>query len=281
MQRLFEFLLRFKDQFVLILLVILANLMILSNQNSQINFLRAASFGFFAVIEEQLSFFSRYLDAIETAEGLRQENMLLSEEVYRLRTYRIENLQLRKDLGLKEGIGFSSVPADVIHSSIYSSDNTITITAGSEQGVLVNNLVRNSSGVIGRVILTDNQYSIVQLMISSNFRMGAKVERTSTEGLITWDGKATSHVYLSNVVQTSPVEKGDPVVSSQNSTFAPEGIPVGFVDSVFIDPKQLFKTIRVRTAVDFSRVNHVFVTIPEKPDSVLLNLDETATRGEK
>ncbi|MCA0448101.1 MAG: rod shape-determining protein MreC [Bacteroidetes bacterium] len=231
--------------------------------------------------EEQLSFFARYLDAIKTAEELRYENMLLSEEVYRLRTYRIENLQLRKDLGLKDEIGFSSVPADVIHSSIYSSDNTITITAGSEQGVIENNLVRNSAGVIGRVILTDNHYSIVQLMISNNFRMGAKVERTNTEGLITWDGKANSHVYLSNVVQTSPVEKGDPVVTSQNSTFAPEGIPVGYVDSVFVDPKQLFKTIRVRTSVDFSRMNHVFVTIPNKPDSVLLKLNSVFLRGEK
>lgn len=281
MQRLFEFILRFKDQFVLVLLVILSNLMILSNQNSQINFLRASSFGFFAVVEEQLSFFSRYLDALRTAEELRKENMLLSEEVYRLRTYRIENLQLRKDIGLSEQIGFTSIPADVIHSAIYSSDNTITITAGSEQGVLENNLVRNSAGVIGRVILTDTRYSIVQLMISNNFRMGAKVERTNTEGLITWDGKAISHVYLSNVVQTSPVEKGDPVVTSQNSTFAPRGIPVGFVDSVLIDPKQLFKTIRVKTAVDFSRMNHVFVVIPNKPDSVLLQFEASQLRGKK
>lgn len=279
MQRLIEFLLKFRDYLVLVFLTLISNLFILSNQNEQLNFLRATAFGFFAGAEEAFSYFNRYFEALRTADDLRKENMLLSEEVYRLRTYRIENLQLKKEIGLSTETGFRSVPASIIHTSIFGSDNTITITAGSDDGVRVNNLVRNSAGVIGRVVLVDTHYSLVQLMISHQFKMGAKVQRTNTEGLVTWNGLAPTHVNLNNVVQTANVEKGDPVVTSKNSTFAPEGIPVGYVDSVFVDPKQLFKTVRIRTAADFTRINHVYVTIPEKTDSSLIRLE--AKRNEE
>jgi len=272
MQRLIEFILKFKDQIVLLLLVIVSFYFISVNDNQQMNKLRAGAFGAFASIEKNLSLFSKYINAIDEAAQLRKENMIMAEEIYRLRSARLENLQLRKMINLKSDITFNSIPADIISKSIFRSSNHFTLNVGSEQGVEINDPVVSTSGIVGRIVLVDDHYSIAQLMISDDFKMAAKLQKSNAEGIIKWDGSDIGHVILNNIVQTIPVMKGEPVVTSAFSTYAPEGIPIGIVDSVYNEPTNIFLKIRVKTEVDFSKLAFVYVT-SAKTDSSLIKIE--------
>ncbi|NUQ80974.1 MAG: rod shape-determining protein MreC [Bacteroidetes bacterium] len=270
MQRLIELILTFRDQITLVLLVIISNLLIFSNQIPQMNQLRALAFSLFASAEETVGGITRLTDAIRENDLLRQENLRLSEEVYRLRSARLENIRLRRELGFSPANDPDLIPADVIRKELFQRENYFTVNKGTSAGIREQSLVRTSEGSVGRVVLATDDYALIQLMTSKSFRMGARIQRTNTEGIVTWNGEHPGHVYLSNIVQTADVRKGDPVVTSRFSSFAPEGIPVGIVDSIHVDPRQLFKTIRVRTMVDLTKTDHVYIIRAESADSTLL-----------
>lgn len=267
MNRLLEFLGKLKNELILIGLVIISSIFLSFNQNQQISHLRVVAFGFFTSFDEYISIFTRYFQTKDELEILRQENLFLSEEVYRLRSARLENIQLRNQLSYVDKLSFRSIPADVITKSVHQNEQTITINVGKNHGVKEHQLVRSGQGVLGRIILASNNYSVVQLMISKNFKMASKIQRTGTEGIISWTGPDLTHVELSNIVQTAPIKEGDPIVTSPYSTFAPEGIPVGVVDSILIQPTALFKKVRVKTFADLTKIQHVYVVISLAPDS--------------
>lgn len=273
MQRLLEFILKYKDQILLFFLTLISLYLISLNNNPQMNKLRASAFGTFASIEKRLSVFSKYINAIDEAEQLRKENMMLSEEIYRLRSFRLENIQLRRMMNLKPTVSFSAVPADIVSKSIFRSNNHFTLNVGSENGVDINDPVVSTTGVVGRIVLVDSHYSVAQLMISDEFKMAAKLQRTNAEGIIKWDGNDIQHVILNNIVQTTPVLKGEPVVTSAYSTYAPQGIPIGIVDSVYKEPTNIFLKIRVKTVVDFSSLSFVYVNTT-KTDSAMERIEK-------
>lgn len=260
MQRLIDFILRFKDQFLLLALGLIAFYLISTNNNPQLNSIRTTAFNSFASLENYLTFFSKYIDAVDEAQQLRNQNMKLSEEVYRLRSNRLENIQLRSYLKLNNQIEFSGHVADIISKSIFRSNNHYTLNIGSSDGIEIDDAVITPIGVVGRIILVGEKYSVAELMISDNFRMAAKLQKSNTEGIIKWDASDIDHVLLTNIVQTTPVSLGEPVVTSAYSTFIPSGISIGIVDSVYKETSNIFLKIRVKTSVNFSTIGFVYVT---------------------
>lgn len=277
MQRLIEFILRFKDHLLLLGLGLLSMLLISLNNNPQMNSLRTIAFNSFASIESSFSFLSNYINAVDELDVLRRENMKQSEEIYRLRSYRLENIQLRNALKLQKNFEFTGTPADIISKSIFRSNNHFTLNVGSKQNIEINDAVVSTSGIVGRISLVGENYSVAQLLISENFRLAAKLLKSNAEGIIKWDGTDIEHVFLSNIVQTIPVSLGEPVVTSAYSTFAPAGISVGIVDSVYKEPSNIFLKIRVKTSVNFSNIGFVYVTHAQN-DSSLTTIEMTANK---
>ncbi len=120
-------------------------------------------------------------------------------------------------------------------------------------------------GLVGRLVLVAPPYAKVQLITDRSASVGAMIERTRRQGVVR--GTQSGALELDFVPLQSDVRVGDRVRTAGIDGIYARGIPVGTVVSV--EPgSELFHRIQLRPAVDFGRLDQVFVvereTVPEE-----------------
>ncbi|MFD8969325.1 rod shape-determining protein MreC [Streptomyces sp. NPDC059568] len=138
---------------------------------------------------------------------------------------------------------------------------TVTIDAGSDDGIERDMTVINGDGLVGRVTTVGPSTATVLLANDPDFTVGTRMEATDELGFATGQGDRPLSVQLLN--GKSKVKKGDRLVtfgSSRDKPFVP-GVPVGQV--VRVDPSggNLTRTIYVRPFVGFTKLDIVGVVV--------------------
>jgi rod shape-determining protein MreC len=195
--------------------------------------------------------------------GVRQENRDLKLQIERLR---IEQVRLNQDaeqarrlqalLGFKEQFISKTMAAQVIGSSGSEQSRSIYIDKGSRDGVKQDMAVITAEGVVGKVLRVFRSTSQVLLVNDQTSGVGAILEKSRLQGVLR--GTALGEVVLEKVMSDETVEPGEKVVTSGGDQIFPKGLPVGTVTKVSPGP-ELFLNIRVRPAVDLSRLEEVLV----------------------
>ncbi len=263
MQRLFNIVRLFKEYVVLALLSIISLVLLSLNDNKQIRTIRAYTISIVGTLQSAASVVPNFFALERENEILRQQNVELTDEVSRLREARLENLQLRELLKLKEHSLFHLVGADIVGKTLDLLRNTVTINKGDQDGLRINMPIVSEAGLVGRVIATSSHYSVAQLMINRDFRASVKIERSRVVGILAWNGG--EFLQLKNVAKTQDVAAGDLVMTSEYSNIFPRDIKIGTVIQVSEREDALFKEIQIKSSVDFTTLEHVFV-ISATPD---------------
>ncbi|WP_327246360.1 rod shape-determining protein MreC [Streptomyces sp. NBC_01320] len=138
---------------------------------------------------------------------------------------------------------------------------TVTIDAGSNDGLKRDMTVINGDGLVGRVTTVGPDTATVLLANDPDFTVGTRMEKTDELGFATGQGDRPLSVQFLN--GKAKVRKGDRLVtfgSSKNKPFVP-GVPVGEV--VRVDPSggDLTRTVYVRPYVGFTRLDIVGVVV--------------------
>ncbi|MDF2258127.1 rod shape-determining protein MreC [Streptantibioticus ferralitis] len=150
---------------------------------------------------------------------------------------------------------------------------TITIDAGSNDGIQRDQTVINGDGLVGRVTTVGPSTSTVLLAVDPDFTVGARMEKSMELGFSTGQGDRPMRVQLLN--GKANVKPGDRMVtfgSQGDKPFVP-GVPLGQV--VGLDPGAggLTRTVEVQPFVAFSRLDIVGVVVvaprQDPRDSVL------------
>jgi rod shape-determining protein MreC len=205
----------------------------------------------------------------------KSQNKALRQEVQQLRaalaeelTTRAENEQLRAALEFRENQVFPKdvdlVAARVVARSTSAWYSTVTINAGSADGVDVYDPVVNGQGLVGRVtevhansakvMLVTDQQSFVDAMIEPGDETG------SAQGILS--GSVTGDITLEYVDKNEKVEVGQYVVTSgRNGSVFVKGIPIGQIESVGQQDVELYQSIAVKPFVDFRKLDIVAVVI--------------------
>ena len=200
--------------------------------------------------------------------GVRQENRDLKLQIERLR---IEQVRLNQDaeqarrlqalLGFKEQFISKTTAAQVIGSSGSEQSRSIYIDKGSRDGVKQDMAVITAEGVVGKVLRVFRTTSQVLLVNDQTSGVGAILEKSRLQGVLR--GTALGEVVLEKVMSDETVQPGEKVVTSGGDQIFPKGLPVGTVTKVSPGP-ELFLNIRVRPAVDLSRLEEVLVITQEE-----------------
>lgn len=144
---------------------------------------------------------------------------------------------------------------------------TITIDAGSRDGIARDMTVLNGDGLVGRVTTVGPDTSTVLLAADPDFTVGTRMEKTNEIGFANGQGVRSLRVQLLNGRAT--VKKGDRLVtfgSSKDKPFVP-GVPVGRVVRVEPSNGDLTRTLQVRPFVSFSQLDIVGVVVqPPRQD---------------
>ncbi len=142
-------------------------------------------------------------------------------------------LQLKSALNLAGRGGYKVVAARVIgRGSVSTFTQTITIDAGSSDGITKDMTVISGAGLVGVVKSVTSNSAIVLLMSDPSFRVGVRIARTQSAGVLLGQGDSSYTMQLLDPAGT--IKVGDVLVSlgsENNRPFVP-GIPVGRVTSV-------------------------------------------------
>ena len=123
-----------------------------------------------------------------------------------------------------------------------------------------------------RVVLTSGRYARVMPYLNTDFRVVAKVQELSADGVVRWDGKKPDLLTLQEVGRTERVRPGMHVVTGTGSDVFPAGYPIGTVTAVRADPGRNDLTIDVRPAAPLSNAGFAFV-LTALPDSERVALE--------
>ncbi|MFD4945767.1 rod shape-determining protein MreC [Streptomyces sp. NPDC058239] len=138
---------------------------------------------------------------------------------------------------------------------------TVTIDAGSNDGIKRDMTVINGDGLVGRITTVGPDTATVLLANDPDFTVGTRMEKTDELGFATGQGSQPLSVQFLN--GKAKVKKGDRLVtfgSSRNKPFVP-GVPVGEV--VRVDPSGggLTRTVYVRPYVGFTKLDIVGIVV--------------------
>jgi rod shape-determining protein MreC len=202
-----------------------------------------------------------------------------------------ENAQLKQELGSKDATRARAKELDKLLKTAASGQYrvkgaqviaigaaqgfswTVTIDAGSGDGIQRDMTVINGDGLVGRVTTVGPSTSTVLLACDPDFTVGTRLEKTSELGFATGQGNRAMRVQLLN--GKADVKNGDRLVtfgSQADKPFVP-GVPVGKVIKVTPSSGDLTKTIEVQPFVAYTQLDIVGVIVqaPRKDprDSVL------------
>ncbi len=270
MRRLYEFLFLFKEYLVVGVLLAVSVVLLALNDDAQIRTIRSVTVVSVGALQNALGVIPNFFDLRRENQVLRELNVTLADEVNRLREARLENLRLRQLLALKGHGEFGYAAANVIGKNLQLLRNTVTLDAGERSGIRVDMPIVTENGLAGKIVATSGSYAVAQILFNRDIRVSAKIERSRVDGIIRWEGGSV--LSLQDVAKTLDVQAGDVVITSEYSSYFPRGIRIGVVSSARGAEGSLFQSIEVKPAVDFSRLEEVFV-ITSVPDSEKIALE--------
>lgn len=192
---------------------------------------------------------------------LRRENERLRRQVHLYTEMVHENERLKRMLAYRSRLlqwGEGAVLAPVIGMNPTNWFDTLLIGAGTRQGVREKQIVLTDRGLVGQVRLATTFEATVLLITDLNSGVGGCIQRTGWNGVVRGtSGPMLQMVYLP---KEADVRRGDVVVTNGLGTvFQVRGVPIGTVQRVDLDANTSAKTAEVLPAVDFRRLEEVFV----------------------
>ncbi len=269
-QRFYNILYEFREYAILTGLVVLSVFLMSLNDNPQIKQIRTISTVVFGVMQEKLSFIPTYFGLKSENELLRHINIELADEAQRLREAKLENLRLHQLLELKNQLPYTLIAGRVVNKNLSLLRNTITLDVGLTDGIQERMPVVSSGGLVGVVTSVTKHFSTVNILINTDFRVSAKVQRSRVDGIIAWDGKTFA---LKNIPKMRDVKIGDLITTSEYGNTFPSNIRIGIVSDVHDQESSLFKSVTMTPSVDFVKLEEVFVII-SAPDAERVELEQ-------
>ncbi|GAB2984823.1 rod shape-determining protein MreC [Mucilaginibacter puniceus] len=155
---------------------------------------------------------------------------------------------------------YTYIPAKVISNSVNMRNNYLTINMGSKAGIKKGMGVISRTGVVGKVLVVSEHFSLVQSLLHKETIISAMIARTKDQGSFKWGDDLDPHTGLLYDVSNSAQPKlGDLVVTSEASLF-PAGQAIGRISNLHSKKGGgFFLNMDVTLAVDFSKLQYVNV----------------------
>jgi rod shape-determining protein MreC len=218
--------------------------------------------------------------ALPDAPAVPAEPLDLHPEQSRaLRVLSEENQRLSALLGLRRERWPQLVAARVVNRDPQRWFQEVLLDKGRDDGIQIDDpviaLMGSRQALVGRIVEAGANTSRVMLIYDSLSSVAATVSSrpvapstTTVEGRgipVLEDGVvegSNSHdLYLKYLPRDSKVQIGDLVVTSGLGKMFPAGVPLGWIEEVELDPRQLFLQARLRSALVASPLRVVGILV--------------------
>ncbi len=183
----------------------------------------------------------------------------LEGENTRLREAEVDLVRLTQDIGFIQSSKTRPIAANVLWRRPDPKFDTITISRGSMDGIHVNSVVITRNGLVGRVTEMTPTTCSVLMLTDQNSGAGARVQRAESRATGVCKGDNTHLLTILYLPNDADIKIGDLVVTSGLGGVFPAGLALGTVMEVKEDEGNLLKRARVKPAVDFDKLEEVYV----------------------
>lgn len=197
-------------------------------------------------------------------QALRAENEQLHQSHIDTTEILAENARLRAMLDYKKSAPqFDFVTAAVVARDPGTWTNIIVINRGTAQGIAKDMPVVTSQGLVGNVVQAYSSTAKVQLILDPRSAVGALVQRPESRvaAIVEGNGARPLSPRMVNLARDADVIKGDQVITSGFGGIYPKGLMLGEVVDVVNEEGGLLKYAVLKPAVDFDRLEEVFVIV--------------------
>ena len=253
----FKFFLQIRDVFVLAICIMCSFLLLIFNDKDPEMPFRIIAYNTVGKIGNVLQETGAYFRLADKVKKLNKQNAELAFKNTQLQDALLENIRLRKLLDFKEIKSFDLIPAEVIGQNPLNILNGFLLNQGSNKNIEKNDAVLTDEGLVGKIVDVGEEFSSCQILLDRNCKVSAKIQRNRELGIIAWSGG--SQLKLLYIAKTINIIVGDVVVTSGYSQIYPENIKVGIVVDIELDTDDLFQEITVKPAVNFNRIEEVFI----------------------
>jgi rod shape-determining protein MreC len=215
----------------------------------------------FRVVGDNLS---RITSRDDELAALRAENEELKFKLSQTADQRRRGIAIDQLLRITPPQNYKVIPAQVIAVGNTGDFRwTITVDAGSKDGITMNTTVVAGTGLVGRVI------QVAELLIDTNVKVGVRLEGTGEIGFLSGTG-AVDRLSLQVFDPYAKMPIGARVFSWGSDTGKPymPGLPIGRIASVDGAAGQLNRTATVIPSADISSLEIVGIIISAKRDVI-------------
>ena len=197
---------------------------------------------------------------------LRTYNQQLLEENTRLKNIiALKNIDTAAQLfAVNDTTRFNQrylfTPAKVIDNQYHKRYNYLTIDKGSKDGILFDQAVVNTKGIIGITQTVSKNYATVQSILNENSKINVRLSNSLHFGTLQWDGKDYNVLQIVDLPIQANVKIGDSIITGGKSIIFPEGIPVGTIEDFKVENND-YSFINIRLFNDMSAIGPVNVVV--------------------
>lgn len=247
MQRIINTIIRFKNFFVFIFLLIVSLSFSYTrsdfHENKINNFSLIISSNFYKPFYNLKS----YLQLRELNEKLMEENILLKKE------------KLNKKLDSKYDNNYDLILAKVIKNSTKLTRNNLIINKGKKNGIKRDMGVISKDGIVGIINETSKNYSSVISILNKDLKINAKHNKSNAYGSLEWNQKDPKVVELNDISIDNEIFIGDTISTGGMSFYFPNNIPIGEINSIKISENNGFYSLKVKLFQKMNNISYVYV----------------------
>jgi rod shape-determining protein MreC len=217
----------------------------------------------------------RSLEQTESLETLRARNAELEAlnnklmvENVQLKELERENQLLRQLLNYTRNNPQFSYQVAVVEGSSIGRDPTsllyyVYVDVGIRDGIAKNMPVVTERGLVGRVTAVGPNSAQVLMLIDSASAVNGIIQSSRATGIVR--GSIEGTLQMENISQSETVSPGDIVLTSGLGGNFPDKLVIGQVTEVIQRDQDMFQTARIRSTVDFGKLEKMLIITSFEP----------------
>ncbi len=199
---------------------------------------------------------------------LRDQVAQLERERLAFREALVSSGQLQRVAQMRREFEVPLLPAQVVGQDASAWSNALLLDRGRSSDVRSGMPVMVEQGLVGLVSATTPHAARAMLILDRRSAVDAMIQRSRARGLVR--GLGTGELEFVFMVRGDDVQVGDEVISSGVGGVYPKGVRVGTITAVHAERAELLHSALVKPAVDFGRLEQVFVMLRRGPTMDLL-----------
>ncbi len=257
MQRLLQFLFRYRVFILFLFIEGVCSIIIVKNNSYQGAKYLSASNTLSASVLGTANDVGDYFNLKTVNQDLAAENARLRQTLFHLMA--VDSTSPDSIAALVSDTLGRAVKAKVVDNSLFFRNNYLVIDKGAEDGAFPGQGVVGPNGIVGKVQRTSDEYSTVLSLLHSKTLISARHNESGYLCSVVWEGESPYQANVRYLPRHLDIAIGDTIVTSGFNSVYHENSPIGVVNDVGLGSESAFYDVTIDLATDFSKLSFVYL----------------------